>query len=267
MVSVKSHVVLAAMAGVCDGRFCFEAAKAGAGMVIMGGINFDAETIRAGLEIKNRGRSEFHVELCDLENFLFREVETAKRGGAPVAVNVRVATLEGLLRAGELVQSSGADAFELNAHCRQYEITRLGGGQALLLNLDKLKEWIKNLKKILDLPLIVKWRANVVDDIALAKTLDSIGVDAFHVDAMKPGYPESDLEVISNISKKSKVFLIGNNSVKDLSTALRMIEAGARVVSVARYTLNDPRLVGRLAQEVEEALKRRMWKISNLNFG
>ncbi|MFB0560876.1 MAG: tRNA-dihydrouridine synthase [Candidatus Lokiarchaeia archaeon] len=254
MIPVRNHVILAAMAGICDGKFCFEAARAGAGMVIIGGISFDAETIGAGLKIRARGRSEFHVELGNLEDFLSREVSTAKKGGAPVAVNVRVATLEGLLRAGEIVQNSGADAFELNSHCRQPEITELGGGQALLFDFKKLEEWIKSLREILKIPLMVKWRANVVDDVALAKALESMGVDAFHIDAMKPGYPKADLKVISIVSKKSETFLIGNNSINSMDRALEMLKAGAQVVSVARYTRNDPKLVGKLALEVENAL-------------
>lgn len=256
MISIRNRVILAAMAGVCDGKFCFEAAKAGAGMVILGGINFDAQTIRAGLKIKARGRSEFHVELNSLENFLFREVATAKRGGAPLAVNVRVATLEGLLRAGEMVQNSGADAFELNAHCRQPEITDLGGGQALLFDFKKLGEWIKSLREVLKIPLMIKWRANMVDDIALVKALDSLGVDAFHIDAMKPGYPEADLQIIRRVSKNSETYLIGNNSITSLDKVLEMLNAGAMAVSVARYTRSDPKLVGKLALKVEKALQK-----------
>ncbi len=256
MIKIRNHVILAAMAGICDGRFCFEAAKAGAGMVILGGISFDAETVEAGLKIKARGKTEFHVELGNLEDFVYREVATAKKGGAPVAVNVRVATLEGLLRAGEIVQNSGADALELNAHCRQLEITELGGGQALLFDFKKLEEWINDLREILRIPVMIKWRANMVDDLALAKALESIEVDAFHIDAMKPGYPEADLEIISRVSNESKTFLIGNNSINSTSRAIEMLKAGAQAVSVARYTLTDPKLVGKLALEVENAIQK-----------
>lgn len=258
MISVRNPVILAAMAGICDGKFCFEAAKAGAGMVIIGGINFDAETINAGLKIKARGRSEFHVELGNLEKFLHHEVAIAERGGSPVAVNVRVATQEGLLRAGEIVQKSGAKAFELNVHCRQAEITQAGGGEALLFDLRKLEEWIKSLREILKISLIVKWRANVVDDVALAKTLELLDVDAFHIDAMKTGYPEADLETIRRISKKKKneIFLIGNNSITSVDSAIKMIQAGAQAVSVARYTRDNPQFVGKLALEVEKALQK-----------
>lgn len=258
MINVRNPVILAAMAGICDGKFCFEAAKAGAGMVIIGGINFDAETINAGIKIKERGRSEFHIDLDNLEKFLRHEVSIAKKGGAPVAVNVRVATKEGLMRAGEIVQNSGANAFELNAHCRQPEITQVGGGEALLLDIKKLGEWLEKLKEILKIPLIVKWRANVVDDVALANTFELLGVDAFHIDAMKLGYPEADLEIIRRVSKtkKREIFLIGNNSITSVNNALKMLQAGAQAVSVARYTRDNPQLIGKLAIEVKKALQR-----------
>ncbi|MHA1579176.1 MAG: tRNA-dihydrouridine synthase [Candidatus Freyarchaeota archaeon] len=256
MIRTRTRVFLSAMAGVCDGKFCYEAAKSGAGLVILGGVNLDPETIGAGLKIRARGRSEFHVEPDDVENFLSREVAIARGGGSPVAVNVRVATLEGAIRAGEIVQRCGADAFELNAHCRQPEITRLGGGQALLYDLKRLEEWVRGLRKTLRIPLMVKWRGNVVDDVALAEALESAGVDAFHIDAMKPGCPEADLEIIRRVSKRCETFLIGNNSVTGLDSALKMLRSGAQAVSVARYTRRDPTLVGKLALEVENALQK-----------
>jgi TIM-barrel protein len=228
MISLRNPVILAAMAGICDGKFCFEAARAGAGMVTIGGINFDIPTISAGLKIKARERSEFNVELGNLENFLIQEVTIAKKGNAPVAVNIRAATQKGLLKAAEIVQNSGAEVFELNAHCRQPEITQVGAGEALLFNPEKLIEWIKSLKKILKIPLIVKWRANVVDDVPLAKMLESLGVDAFHIDAMKSGYPLADLETIRRVSMKSKTFLIGNNSVTSVDKALKMLKTGIK---------------------------------------
>lgn len=252
---LKRRVILAAMAGICDGEFCFRAASSGAGMVTLGGLNFDKETIFAGEMMRRRGRMEFNIGLDELEDFLRRELRKALRGGAPVAVNVRVATLEGIFRAGELISKSGAVALEIDAHCRQPEMMMVGAGQALLGKLDVLSEWIKILKENFDLKIILKWRGNVVDDVAVAMMAERAGVDAIHIDAMKQGVEQGDLELIRKVSRNRNVFLIGNNSVRDVSSAIEMLNAGADAVSIARVALKNPAIVGEIALGVEKYFK------------
>jgi len=254
---LKRRVILAAMAGVCDGDFCLRAARAGAGMVTLGGLNFDEKTALAGEMMKKRGRREFEVKLDLLEEFLRDEVSKALRGGAPVAVNVRAATLRGILFAGELVSRSGAKVLEIDAHCRQPEMVAAGAGQALLNRLEVLSEWIARLKEAFNIKVILKWRGNVVDDLAVANMAKNAGVDAIHVDAMKSGVENGDLELIRRISENIDVFLIGNNSVRDVNSAIKMLNAGADAVSIARAALNDPSIVGKIALSLEKNIMKR----------
>ncbi|MEM1657865.1 MAG: tRNA-dihydrouridine synthase [Candidatus Jordarchaeales archaeon] len=249
---LKRKAILAAMAGICDGEFCFRAAKAGAGMVTLGGLNFDRETVMAGKAVKLRGRTEFEVEVEEIEDFLIKEVRRALEGGAPVAVNARATSLEGIMFAGEVVSKSGAVALEIDAHCRQPEIMAVGAGQALLKRLDELSEWITRLKDSFDIKVILKWRGNVVDDLNVARIAEKAGVDAIHVDAMKEGVNCGDLDLIRKISKSVNVFLIGNNSIRDVESAIEMIKAGADAVSIARAAMKDPTIVGRIALGIEE---------------
>ncbi|MEM2574285.1 MAG: tRNA-dihydrouridine synthase [Candidatus Jordarchaeales archaeon] len=259
---LKRRVILAAMAGICDGDFCFRAAKSGAGMVTLGGLNFDEGTVLAGEMIRRRGRKEFDVKLDSLERFLREEVSKALKGGAPVAINVRAATLRGILFAGNLVSKSGATALEIDAHCRQPEMMAVGAGQALLNRLETLSEWIMCLKESFNVKVILKWRGNVVDDLTVAKLAEKAGADAIHIDAMKQGVECGDLELIRKISENVNVFLIGNNSVRDVNSAIEMLNSGADAVSIARATLNDPSVVGKIALGVEEKMKQK----ENLKF-
>lgn len=259
MISIlKRRVILAAMAGKCDGEFCFRAAKSGAGMVTLGGLNFDKETILAGEMMKRRGREEFEVRLEELEEFLRKEVKIALRGGAPVAVNARAATLEGILFAGDLVSKSGAAALEIDAHCWQPEMMAVGAGQALLKRLNELSEWIMSLKDTVNIKVILKWRGNVVNDVAVAKIAENTGADAIHVDAMMRGAEYGDLDLIGRISKSVDIFLIGNNSVRDVDSAIKMLNAGADAVSIARAAINDPSIVGKIALGVEEKIRKQI---------
>ena len=64
---------------------------------------------------------------------------------------------------------------------------------------------------------------------------------------MNPGVDNADLDLISEISNATDIFLIGNNSINSFSRAKSMVDAGADGISLARacisgklnFNLND----------------------------
>ena len=46
------------------------------------------------------------------------------------------------------------------------------------------------------------------------------------------------MNVIKSIKEKTEIFLIGNNSIRDLESARKMISAGADGISIARAAMN-----------------------------
>ncbi len=249
MLKLCSPSVLSAMAGITNGTHAARAAKSGAGMVTLGGFNFDKVTLNAARLLTARGRSEFVIDLEELPEYIERQILIAREGKALVSINIRVASSDGLLLAAKVAQRA-ADAIELNVHCRQQELLDLETGQALLKNQKKLCQWIVILKEHIDIPLIVKIRANIVDEIILVKKIVAAGADAIHVDAMKPGYPYADVDVIKRISNSVDTFLIGNNSIKDVHSAIQMLKAGANAFSIARAAMNNPEIVGQIGSAV-----------------
>ncbi len=59
-----------------------------------------------------------------------------------------------------------------------------------------------------------------------------------HIDAMKPGLDRADYGVVKSIRKHTSIFIIGNNSIKDLESARLMFAAGADGISIARAAIN-----------------------------
>jgi TIM-barrel protein len=250
MLKLDTPAVLSAMAGITNGFFCERAAKTGAGMVTLGGFNFDKKTLEAARLLTVRGRPEFVIDIKDLPEKITHQVSLAHKGKSLVSVNVRTASRKGLIFAAKVVQEAGADAFELNAHCRQKEILNVRSGQSLLENQEKLCQWISILKEHIDIPLIIKFRANVVEEVTLVKRIIVAGADIIHVDAMKSGYPFADLDVIKRISESNDIFLIGNNSIVDVNSAIQMLNAGAEAFSIARAAINKPEIVGQIGKAV-----------------
>lgn len=241
--SFKNPIALAPMGGITDSQFANEFAK-DAGIVILGGYNLDAATNLAASEMAKRGRKEFISDepLKLIENEL-RSVKTE----SAVAINVRSSTLEPLIEAARMAKNANA-IIEIDAHCRQPEMTKIGVGKALLRNLSKLQEIIRKVKATGAI-VSVKVRANVIDDIKMAKAIEDAGADILHVDAMKKG-SGADMETIRKIRDATRLLLIGNNSVTDFDTAKEMFTRGADMVSVGRGVMEDPSLISSLVKEV-----------------
>lgn len=228
--------VLAPMAGITDGLFCRKLAPQGFDMVILGGYNIDTETIHAGEKIIERGRSEFPIPLEDISNHIEKQIKIIKEDESwqgLISVNLRSVTPQPVV---DISKIPGVDVVEINAHCRQPEIMELGCGQSLLSYPDELYEYTLKVTGKAQSKVSVKVRANVpgTDLTSISKLVEEAGADFLHVDAMKPGAPHADYETISTIRKASDIFIIGNNSIKDLKSAREMLNAGARGISMAR---------------------------------
>ncbi len=228
------------MAGITNGQFCSKMSVYGFDVLTIGGYNADKSAINAGLKIITRGRPEFNINENELYNHIENEIKLIKSHinyNGQVSVNIRSSSPKPII---EISKIKELDIIEINAHCRQPELIESGCGQALLQNPEILynftSEVVKNCKKKVS----VKIRANVsgVDDIAVAKAVNDAGADYIHIDAMKPGHDCADFNVIESIRNNVDLFIIGNNSIKDLKSARQMFSSGADGISIARAAIN-----------------------------
>ncbi len=246
--SPKNPIALASMAGITDSKFA--PGFTNAGLIILGGYNLDQETNDAARKEIERGRKEFVSD--DPMGFLKAELEAtskpdaASKHGTTIAVNVRAASLKPFLEAADIAKKSGA-ILEINAHCRQPEMLALGAGEALLKDLEKLCGYVREIKKT-GVVLSIKIRANVVNDVELAKAVEKAGADIIHIDAMHP--QGVDFGVIKRVRNSTSLFIIGNNSVVDFESAKEMFSRGADMVSLARAVLKDSSIIKYLVDEV-----------------
>ncbi len=253
----KNPIALAPMAGITDSRFA--SGFRNAGMIVLGGYNLDDKTNDAAQKEIARGRKEF-VSKEPME-FLKNELESTK-GLITIAVNVRAATIGPYIEAAHLAKKSSA-ILEINAHCRQPEMLELGVGEALLKDAPRLCEYIREIKKT-GVVLSVKTRANVVNDVELARDIESAGADIIHIDAMPPNseiqdFPGADIRVIKRVRNSTGLFIIGNNSVVDFESAKEMFSHGADMVSVARAALSEPGIIDHLVSEVSSFQELTGW--------
>lgn len=231
------------MGGITDSHFANEFAK-NAGLVILGGYNLDVATQQAASEMVNRGRKEFISD--EPLKLIGNELKSIKADSV-VAINVRSSTLEPLIEAAKIAKDANA-IIEIDAHCRQPEMTKLGVGEALLHDLTKLQSMIREVKTTGAI-VSVKVRTNVIDNVKMAKAIEDAGSDILHIDAMKEG-SGADMEAIKNIRDATRLLLIGNNSITDFEAAKEMFTRGADIVSIGRGLMEDPLLIATLVKEV-----------------
>ena len=241
----KNPIALAPMAGITDSKFATQFTDH-VGMVVLGGYNLDELTNEAAQREVQRGRREFITD-SPME-FLESELQaiTGKDTGTAVMVNVRAADIEAYADAARLAKKYRA-GIEINAHCRQPEIMELGAGESLLGHLDTLREIIETVRST-GAVVSVKTRANVVDDLEVAKVIEQAGAHIIHIDAM--GGRGADVNVIRKIRNNTSLFIIGNNSIVDFSSAKSMFSRGADMVSVARAVINEPNTLRSLVDQV-----------------
>jgi tRNA-dihydrouridine synthase len=202
------------MAGITDGAFCRDISTLGFDMITLGGYNADQATLNAGQKILARGRPEFDLKPEKLIAHLEEQLTLVKDQNlwdGKISVNLRALTPNPIIEVSRL---DNVDVVEINAHCRQPEITDLGCGQSLLETPFHLEEFTREVVKKAKSKVSVKIRANVqgVDDLEIARAVEHAGADYLHVDAMKPGFNSADYDIIKLIHQETSLFIIGNNS-------------------------------------------------------
>ena len=203
----------------------------------IGGYNTDNESIDACKKIIARGRKEFNYPKEEIYEVIENEVNTIKDSfDVTVSANLRGTTPDPLI---EISKIKNLDIIEINCHCRQEELVAVGCGQSMLLRPD-LEDYVKEVVNKSKSKVSMKMRANVegVDNLEIAKMAERCGVDYIHIDAMKKGVRDADFDLISQISKNTNIFIIGNNSINSIAQAEKMLNAGANGISIARAAIS-----------------------------
>ena len=224
------------MAGITDAKFAIKLIPYGFDTVTIGGYNTDNESIEACEKIIARGRKEFNYPKDEIYSVIENEVNTIKDNfDVTVSANLRGTTPDPLI---EISKIPNLDIIEINCHCRQEELVRVGCGQSMLQRPD-LEDYIKEVVKKSQSKVSMKMRANVegVDNLEIAKLAEDCGVDYLHIDAMKRGVRDADFDLINKISNETNIFIIGNNSINSIAQAEKMLNAGANGISIARAAI------------------------------
>ena len=172
-------------------------------------------------------------------------------------------------------------AVELNISCPNVK----GGGMAFGTDPDVASTLVKEVKKVLKKPLIVKLSPNVTDIVKMAKAVEEAGADAISlintlvgmrinlktgkpiISIKKGGYSGPGifpvaLRMVYEVSHAVNIPIIGMGGISNAYDVLEMMYAGASLVMVGAENLIDPYACKKIIEELPKVMKE--YGITNL---
>lgn len=226
-VPLKSHAVLAPMAGVSDRayrEFCvrFGAAYCVSEMVSSKALSFNSK------------KSEELMEISDLER--------------PCGIQIFGDDPKCMADAAKHALENKPDIIDINMGCPAPKISSNGSGSALMKNPRLCGEIVKAVTAVTDIPVTVKirkgWDDDSVNAVEVAKICESAGAAAItvHGRTRQQYYkPPVDYDIIKAVRESVSVPVIANGDIDNAERAKEVMDiTGCDLVMIGRATLGNP---------------------------
>jgi tRNA-dihydrouridine synthase B len=175
-------------------------------------------------------------------------IETAP-ADSPLAVQLFGSVAEEMRAAAQIVEAHGAVAVDINMGCPVKKVVKIGGGSAMMTELDKTAALVRGMVKAIKIPVTAKMRLGWDDDNLtapdLARALEDAGIAAIfvHGRTREQGFGGSvNLAGIRKVVAAVKsIPVIGNGDIVTPEAAKKMIDdTGCAGVSIGRGAFYDP---------------------------
>ncbi len=186
----------------------------------------------------------------------FKLIETCP-ADRPLAVQLFGSVPEEMRDAAVMLQERGISSIDINMGCPVRKVCRVGGGSAMMMELDKTAALVKGMVDALRIPVTTKMRLGWDDQNItapdLARVLEDVGVAAIfvHGRTREQGFGGMvNLAGIRSVVQAVKqIPVIGNGDVTTPQAAKRMFdETGCVGVSIGRGAFYDPWIFKRTLQ-------------------
>ena len=186
----------------------------------------------------------------------FKLVETAP-ADSPLAVQLFGSVAGEMRDAALIVESRGAVSVDINMGCPVKKVVKIGGGSAMMTELDKTAALVRGMVNAVKIPVTAKMRLGWDDDNLtapdLARALEDAGVAAIfiHGRTREQGFGGTvNLAGIRKVVAAVKTIpVIGNGDIISPQAAKKMFdETGCAGVSIGRGAFYDPWIFRRTLQ-------------------
>jgi tRNA-dihydrouridine synthase B len=189
----------------------------------------------------------------------FKLVETAP-ADSPLAVQLFGSVAGEMRDAALIVESRGAVSVDINMGCPVKKVVKIGGGSAMMTELDKTAALVRGMVNAVKIPVTAKMRLGWDDDNLtapdLARALEDAGVAAIfiHGRTREQGFGGTvNLAGIRKVVAAVKTIpVIGNGDIISPQAAKKMFdETGCAGVSIGRGAFYDPWIFRRTLQFIQ----------------
>ena len=226
-VSLKSHAVLAPMAGVSDRAYRELCVRFGAAYCV-------SEMVSSKALSFNSKKSEELMEISDLER--------------PCGIQIFGDDPKCMADAAKHALENKPDIIDINMGCPAPKISSNGSGSALMKNPRLCGEIVKAVTAVTDIPVTVKirkgWDDDSVNAVEVAKICESAGAAAItvHGRTRQQYYkPPVDYDIIRAVRESVSVPVIANGDIDSAKRAKEVMDiTGCDLVMIGRATLGNP---------------------------
>jgi len=175
----------------------------------------------------------------------------------PLAIQLFGSVPEEMRDAAIRCQELGAQSVDVNMGCPVKKVTKIGGGSAMMTELDKTSDLIRGMVNAVNIPVTAKMRLGWDNDNLtapdLARALEDVGVAAVfvHGRTRAQGFSgDVNLAGIRSVAAAVKrIPVIGNGDVTTPEAAKEMLNlTGCAGVSIGRGAFYDPWIFRRTAE-------------------
>lgn len=226
-VPLKSHAVLAPMAGVSDRAYRELCVRFGAAYCV-------SEMVSSKALSFNSKKSEELMEISDLER--------------PCGIQIFGDDPKCMADAAKHALENKPDIIDINMGCPAPKISSNGSGSALMKNPRLCGEIVKAVTAVTDVPVTVKirkgWDDDSVNAVEVAKICESAGAAAItvHGRTRQQYYkPPVDYDIIKAVRESVSVPVIANGDIDNAERAKEVMDiTGCDLVMIGRATLGNP---------------------------
>jgi nifR3 family TIM-barrel protein len=186
--------------------------------------------------------------LLEKRDKAFKLIETRPED-SPLAVQLFGSVAGEMRDAAQFIESRGAHSIDINMGCPVKKVVKIGGGSAMMTELDKTSALVKQMVAAVKIPVTAKMRLGWDDDNLtapdLARALEDAGVAAIfvHGRTREQGFGGTvNLAGIRKVVEAVKTIpVIGNGDIVTPQAAKKMFdETGCAGVSIGRGAFYDP---------------------------
>lgn len=215
------------------------------------------------------------LENPGVEGFIEKELPFFSDLDLVRIVNLGGGTIDDYIRGAELLRGKDVDVIELNISCPNVK----AGGMAFGIKNEVARDVVREVRKVVDLPLVIKLSPNAEDIVTMAKVCEEEGADgvslvntfkAMAIDINKrkpifdnvyaglsgPAIKPIALRMVNEVAKNVNIPVWGMGGITNATDAIEFIMAGSSCIQVGTANFLNPKIGLEIIDGIETFMKQ-----------